>query len=171
LAAGKNYVGQILAEEFGFTFYDGDLDLPPEMRRAVRNQVPFTEEMRDRYYAQLIERIGRLRLTNPLLAFGQATFKERHRRRIARAFPDVVFLLVEATEEVRMSRLKAGNTAVTVEYARRIASYFEPPQHDYRVIENNGGRREVVAQLARLLSGFEALGPADDDLLDFTEGF
>ena len=32
-AAGKNYVGQVLAEEFGYTFYDGDLDCRRGRRR------------------------------------------------------------------------------------------------------------------------------------------
>lgn len=152
-AAGKNYVGQVLAEEFGFVFYDGDLDLTPEMRAAVRDQVPFTDDMRDRYYTSLVKRIAELRRTIPDLAFGQATFKERHRRLIAASFPDVIFVLVQANEAVRMARLRAGNSAVTEEYARLIGSYFDPPQHDHVVIENNGRREAVVRQLGHLLSG------------------
>jgi gluconate kinase len=155
-AAGKNYVGQALAEEFGYTFYDGDLDLTPEMRDAVREERPFTDAMRDRFYAALIERIAELRRDHPNLAFCQATFKERHRRLIAAAFPDVIFALVEAEEDVRMGRLARGGNPVTVEYARRIAAFFEPPQHPHYVIRNNGERWEVVWQLAALLA---ALSP------------
>jgi gluconate kinase len=155
-AAGKNYVGQVLAEEFGYTFYDGDLDLTPEMRQALREERPFTDEMRDRFYAALIERLARLRRDHPNLAFCQATFKERHRRLIAAAFPDVVFALVEAEEDVRMARLARGGTPVTVEYARRITAFFEPPQHPHYVIRNNGEREDVVWQLAALLA---ALSP------------
>jgi gluconate kinase len=151
-AAGKNYVGQVLADEFGFEFYDGDRDLTPELRDAVRHQQPFTEAMRDRFYARLVERIAELRLIYADLAFCQATFKERHRQQIAAAFPDVVFVLVQAEEVVRMARLREGSTAVTVEYARQIASFFEPPRHEHRVIDNNGGREEVVRQLADLLA-------------------
>lgn len=151
-AAGKNYVGQVLAEEFGYTFYDGDLDLTPELKEAVRIQQPFTDDMRDRFYDHLIGRIADLRNVYVNLAFGQATFKERHRQAIAAAFPDVVFLLVEAAEDIRMARLREGNSAVTVDYARRIASFFEPPEHDHCVIENNAGRGEVVDQLTQLIA-------------------
>lgn len=158
-AAGKNFVGQVLAEDFGFEFYDGDLDLTPELREAVRNQQPFTEAMRDRFYDRLVERIAALRLAYPDLAFGQATFKERHRRQILAAYPDVMFVLVRAEESVRMARLRLGSTAVTEEYARRIASFFEPPQHAHAVIDNNGSRAEVVRQLARLLAA--AAEPSD----------
>jgi gluconate kinase len=152
-AAGKNYVGEVLAEEFGFTFYDGDHDLTPEMRQAVREQRSFTDPMRDRFYAALIARLAELRREHPFLAFGQATFKERHRRLIADAFPDVVFMLVEADEAVRMGRLAAGDNPVTPEYARRIAAFFEPPEHPHFVVHNNHGRQEVVRQLAALLDG------------------
>lgn len=153
-AAGKNYVGQVLAEEFGFAFYDGDLDLTSDLREAVRDQRPFTDEMRDQFYAALIDRIGKLRRGYSDLAFGQATFKERHRRQIAASFPDVVFMWVQASEEVRMKRLRQGNATVTEDYARRIASFFELPTHDYVILENNGSRDEVVRQLSRILAGW-----------------
>lgn len=149
-AAGKNYVGEVLAAEFGYTFYDGDLDLTPEMRDAVRDQRPFTDAMRDRFYSLLVSRIAELRCDHDDLAFCQATFKERHRRQIAEAFPDTVFVLVTADDEVRAARLSRGNP-VTIEYARQIAAFFEPPGHAHFVITNNGGRGEVVRQLANLL--------------------
>ena len=160
-AAGQYYVGQVLAEEFGHTFYDGDRDLTPELRAAVRDQRPCTDPRRDRFYAILIERIAALRrgdacrpITN--LAFGQATFKERHRAQIAAAFPDVIFVLVEADEAVRLARLAGGDNPVTVDYARHIAAYFGPPaqllpRYPHFVIRNEGDRAAVVAQLAALL--------------------
>jgi gluconate kinase len=151
-AAGKNYVGRVLAETFGYTFYDGDLDLTPEMRDAVREERPFTEAMRDRFYDALIERIAALRAEHLALAFGQATFKERHRLRIAAAFPDAIFVLVAADEETRMARLSRGGNPVTVDYARQIAGFFEPPNHAHHIIVNEGGREEVVRQLAGLLA-------------------
>ncbi|MCL4802981.1 MAG: hypothetical protein KJ046_01625 [Anaerolineae bacterium] len=157
-AAGKNYVGRVLAEEFGYTFYDGDLDLTPEMRDAVREERPFTAGMRDRYYAILIDRIAELRAGFPDLAFGQATFKEHHRQLVQSAFPDVVFVLVEASAVVRAERLSRGGNPVTVEYARRIDGLFERPRHPHFIITNNDGREEIVRQLAGLLAW---LSPAD----------
>ena len=154
-AAGKNYVGEVLAEAFGYTFYDGDLDLTDELRDAVREGRPFTDPMRDRFYAALVERIAALRRDHADLAFCQATFKERHRAQMAAAFPDVVFVLVEADEAARLARLAHGGNPVTVEYAQRIAAFFEPPQHPHFVIRNDGGREEVVAQLRSLLALLE----------------
>lgn len=151
-AAGKNYAGRVMAEEFGYTFYDGDLDLTLEMRDAMREERPFTAAMRDRFYTLLIERIAGLRTEHSRLAFCQATFKEHHRDMIARAFPDVVFVLVEATPETRASRLARGGNPVTIDYAQRIGTLFEPPRHPHFIITNDDGREEVVRQLAALLN-------------------
>ncbi len=151
-AAGKNYVGEVLAEAFGYTFYDGDLDLTDELRDAVRDGRPFTDPMRDRFYAALVARIAELRRDHDNLAFCQATFKERHRAQMAAAFPDVVFVLVAASDAVRLARLARGSNPVTVEYAQRIAAFFEPAQHPHFVIRNEGGRAEVVEQLRALLA-------------------
>ena len=150
----------MLAEEFGYTFYDGDLDMTDELRHAVRDGRPFTDPMRDRFYAALVARIAALRRDHADLAFCQATFKERHRALVAEAFPDVVFVLVEASEAVRLTRLARGGNPVTVDYARQIATFFEPPRHAHFVIRNEGGRAEVVAQLARLLADLAVAGYA-----------
>lgn len=159
-AAGKNYAGRVLAEAFGYTFYDGDQDLTQEMRDAVRDERPFTDDMRDRFYAVLIDRIAALRADHPNLAFCQATFKERHRLQMIDAFPDVVFVLVEAEPDVRLSRLARGGNPVTVDYARRIDGFFERPRHPHFVITNNDGREDVVRQLAALL---DWLAPPNQD--------
>lgn len=155
-AAGKNYAGRVLAEDFGYTFYDGDLDLTPEMRDAVRDQRPFTDDMRDRFYDALTGRIAELRADHAKLAFGQATFKERHRQLMMDTFSDVVFVLVEAGPEVRAARLTVGGNPVTVEYARRIDGFFERPRHPHFVITNDGDRQDVTGQLAALLDWFTA---------------
>lgn len=153
-AAGKNFAGRVLEEEFGYTFYDGDNDLTKEMRDAVRDGRPFTDPMRDRYYALLVDRIAELRNRHPRLAFGQATFKEKHRELMWARFPDVVFVQVEATPEVRMGRLARGGNPVTVDYARRIDGLFEQPSQPHFVITNNDGREDIARQLAALLDWF-----------------
>lgn len=159
-AAGKNYVGQVLADEFGYTFYDGDRDLTDEIRDAVRDERPFTDAMRDRFYTLLIDRIAALRAGGADLAFCQATFKERHRALVATTFPDVVFVLVEAEEAVRLARLARGGNPVTVDYAQQIAAFFESPGHAHFIIRNEGSREEVVEQLRRLLADLAVAGYA-----------
>lgn len=153
-AAGKNFAGRVMAEEFGYTFYDGDNDLTQEMRDAVRDERPFTDPMRDRFYTLLADRIAVLRAHTPRLAFCQATFKEQHRELMLARFPDVVFVLVEAAPATRMSRLARGGNPVTVDYAQRINYLFESPTHPHFVITNDNGREDIVRQLAALLAWF-----------------
>lgn len=159
-AAGKNYVGGVLQESFGFTFYDGDIDLTEELREAVRAEQPFTDAMRDRFYAVVIRRMGELRGAIPFLAFGQATFKERHRRQILAAYPEVIFVLVTADFGVRMARLQDGMNPVTADYAQRIDAFFEPPGHPTYTIDNSGTRADVAAQCLALLSELARTGRA-----------
>lgn len=151
-AAGKNYVGEILAEDFGFHFHDADHDLTAEMREAIRLGRPFTEAMRDRFYELVIERIEELTAAYPNVAVAQATFKEKHRNRILERFPEAVMVLVEADEAVRIERLQRGNNLITADYARQIARHYEPPTCDCEVLVNNGGRAAVVEQLTALLN-------------------
>jgi gluconate kinase len=157
-AAGKNYVGEVLQESFGFTFYDGDLDLTDELREAVRTQQPFTDAMRDRFYAVVLRRIGELQADIPFLAFGQATFKERHRQQILAAYPEVVFVWVTADFSLRMDRLQDGLNPVTADYAQRIDAFFEPPGHPTYIIDNSGTRADVAAQCLALLSELARTG-------------
>jgi gluconate kinase len=150
-AAGKNYVGEVLAEEFGFHFHDADCDLTAEMHEAIRLGQSFTEAMRDRFYDVVIERIEELTVTHENVAVAQATFKEKHRNRILERFPQALMVLVEADEAVRIERLQRGNNLITADYARQIAKHYEPPTCDCVVLENNDGREAVVKRLADLL--------------------
>jgi gluconate kinase len=165
-AAGKNYVGEVLAEEFGFYFHDADWDLTADMREAIRLRQPFTEEMRDRFYDVVIDRLEELTAAHENVAVAQATFKEKHRQRILQHFPGAIMVLVEADEEVRLERLRKGNNLITVEYARQIAGFYEQPEHSVVAIQNDDGREAVVGQLAWLLktrTGLPASAPASAD--------
>lgn len=159
-AAGKNFVGHVLQDSFGFTFYDGDWDLTDELREAVRTKQPFTDDMRDRYYAIIVRRLVELREGNRFLVFGQATFKERHRRQILAAHPDTIFVLVTAESSLRMARLQQGNNPVTADYARKIDQFFEPPQHPAYTIHNSGTRSDVAQLCLDLLSELARTGKA-----------
>src|SRR5688572_15751898 len=121
--AGKSYVGHILQDSFGFTFHDADHDLPDDVRHALANKLPVTDDMRDRFFARVIASTARLRAMletpsdespqdsdSPLpegeglgvrvrpcerLVIAQAFMKERHRRLILDHFPDAQFVLIE----------------------------------------------------------------------------
>ena len=45
--AGKTYCGRLIAEELGYFSYDLDVDCTPQMRAAIAEGRPFTDQMRD----------------------------------------------------------------------------------------------------------------------------
>ena len=151
-AAGKNYVGKILSEEFGFLFYDADVDLTEGMKESIQRNEIFTKEDRDKYYNIIIGQIKKIRTRFRNIAIMQSTFKEEHRQIILTNFPDIKFVLVRANDEIRNIRLKEGNNLIDVNYSNKISRFFEEPKHRHHVIDNNNGRENVVKQLRKIIS-------------------
>ncbi len=44
--AGKTFIGRLLEKEFGYHFYDGDVDLTEEMKTALHSMQPINDAMR-----------------------------------------------------------------------------------------------------------------------------
>ena len=153
--AGKSYVGRVCAEEFGFDHYDGDRDLTPEMRRALREQRAFTPEMRAQFTDVLSHGIrerrlelGQSRPPVPGLAVTQGLFKNRERDRLQREFPEARLVWVRAPEAQLEARLRARSGHIASrDYARLVNSGFEPPAAGSPVLDNDGDRARVVEQL------------------------
>jgi len=157
--AGKSFVGRICAEEFGFEQYDGDRDLTPEMRDALREQRLFTPEMRAEFTTVLSRSIGqrwseyaRSQAPVPGLAVCQGLFKIRDRAQLRRAHPDARMIWVRASEALIATRLqkRTGHVASSA-YARMINSGFEPPAVDSDILDNDGDRARIIEQLRAYL--------------------
>ena len=112
--AGKNFVGQLLEERFGYRFLDADRWLPEGMVRGLQQGRAFTPAERDHYYGTVIAgRIDALleeaesQGATLRVAVGQATFKARHRTMIQSRRPHAVELWhVTASEPVRRARVR-----------------------------------------------------------------
>lgn len=156
-AAGKNYVGRILADDYGFYFHDADDDLPPDMLHAIRNKQIATEAMRDAHLQNIIVRIRQLQVTYKDVAVAGALFKERHRRALTAAFPDALLIWVRAEPELMIARLRVRQNHLADEvYARKIFAQFEPPQPGSLAIDNNQGPdiiRQQIEQLPAFVTG------------------
>ena len=156
LGVGKNFVGKIFADEFGFTFYDADQDLTATMKEAIASHREFTEQMRDEYFEIVIGKIAELKKTHKRLAIAQALFKNRHRQRILLHFPEIQFVWVQADEQLTRKRLKARNYhPAGKSYGDLVNKLFEIPNIPYGVLINNMRKEEVAEQIARLLAKHE----------------
>jgi gluconokinase len=153
--AGKSFVGRVCAEELGFELHEGDRDLTPRMLAALREQRVFTQEMR-REFTEMLSRGIRERWLElaqdggprPGLAVCQGLFKARDRARLQLDFPNARLVWVRAPEALIETRLqqRTGHVASNA-YARLVNRGFEPPAPDTDVLDNDGDRARVVAQL------------------------
>lgn len=151
--AGKTYAARVIAHEFGLTFHDGDDDLPQSMVEAIAASRPITDDQRDEFFAALIAHVGRLRAGGKSLIVAQTFIKEKYRRQLRDAFPEALFVLVEAPDDVRERRLahRADGTHLEPGYARRMATLFEAPGIPYDTLTNESdGSAHLIAQARSL---------------------
>lgn len=150
--AGKSYVGHLFQDAFGFTFHDADHELPDDMRHALANKLPVTDDMRDRFFKRVIETTRGLDATSERLVIAQAFMKERHRKLILEHFPHAHFILIESDFELIETRFhQRKDYLIDLEDALRIARLFEPPTIPHHVLRNDNGRESIIRQGCALL--------------------
>ena len=157
IGAGKSYLGQRLARDFGLTFYEGDHDITPAMRTAIATRAPFTPAMRLEFADLIAHRIATLAAGPPSFCIAQALFKNIERHHIRSHFPNLTFVWVRASSEVIADRLRhrPGHVA-DLAYAEFANPYFEPPDFPHCVIENDGDDASLRRQLTALISTISA---------------
>lgn len=152
--AGKTYVGQILARERNYFFFDGDNVLTDAMKKAIATQTPFTDEIRDEFFTLLIAQINELVQEHKNLVVAQTFIKEKYREKVLQAFPQVQFILVQATDAIREKRLvERTDYPLDIEYSKTMVKNFEKPRIDHVIIENNEeGEAIIRKQIQKILS-------------------
>lgn len=150
--AGKTFVGRILKQSFGFYLYDGDLSLPKEMKLAITEKVPVTDEMRDLFFKKLIKQIKNLKY--PKIVITQTFIKEKHRQLFLKEVQRAKFILVQTSTDIREDRLsKRSDYPLDLEYARRMSLNFDTPKINYKIIDNNiSGEESIRKQLQQYFS-------------------
>ena len=150
--AGKNYVGEILASHFDYYFWDGDIALSEEMKGAIANKKPFTQNMRNDLTSIIIDETKKMVKNYKNVVVAQALFKEKNRKQLANAFPQALFLFIQASREQINSRLQQRNNAVDSAYAQKIQIEFEEPLLPHKMILNNTHQEAVLQQLKIILT-------------------
>jgi len=130
--AGKNFIGEALARQNNFYFYDGDDLLTPPMKKQLHQNKIFTQPMRDEFVAQLILKLNNLLKTHTKIIIAQGLYKKSNRQQLKTAFPEAHFIEVKANDKNIEQRLRQKNLH---HYAQLIKNEFE--SGDDKVIENN----------------------------------
>ncbi len=151
--SGKNFVAEILEQDFGFEFFDADSILPQAMRDCIAQKKMFTQAMRDKFTTDIKNKITTLQSTgaNENLVVTQALYKEKNRLEIQDAFPAAKFIHVQADVETIQTRLHKSHREVDPDYAKKISVNFESPQLTHITLINNTNKADVVKQLDELL--------------------
>jgi len=170
---GKSLAGSLLEEHFGFLWYDADVDVSPEMEECIKSGVPFSQEIRDKYFEKVVRRthdfLSRAKEKgNNHVVLTQALIKRKNRDQFRDNFPNAEFLWIVTRDEIangrieiRQQELLRANTGDTFEshvrvgvpLATRIRQQFDNPESEenYTLIVNDGNISDLLAQLKRIL--------------------
>jgi gluconokinase len=150
--AGKTYCGNLISARLGYHCYDLDADCTPGMRQAIAEGAPFTDEMRDEFFAIVSQRIGELKALYPKLLVMQAAYKERHRDLVEAQHPGLRLVWVDAPDELIARRLHARGDAVSAQYATRIRANFQTPTSGPRLVNDVADAEQVLARFLELFA-------------------
>jgi gluconate kinase len=145
--SGKNFIGDILAQDYGFYFWDADSALTPEMKQAIHHHQPFTDIMRDELTQSIIKEASQLKNHYPHLVISQALYKEKNRQQLLSAFNQAKFIYVTTDKKIMEQRIGARQNEVSQEYAKIISQYFEEPKTPAFIIYNNSDVSNIKKQL------------------------
>jgi gluconate kinase len=157
--SGKSYIGQILAEEFGFYHYEADIDLTPEIKETILQHEPISEAMREAYFGAVCEKIRMLKQIHKNLVVTQTFTKEKNRKRILCRFNETIFIWVKTNPSIIEKRILERTGHIVKEfYAAFISARFDPPQIPHLVLHNNNGREEIRIQLRSIFNNLQQYG-------------
>ena len=152
-ASGKTYVAQVLEKYFGFYHQDADQWLSEEMKRYIHEKKLFTLEMLEDFTSNIITKIEKIKEDYPNIVISQALYRQKNREEIKKHFlgQDLMFIQVDAGDEVIYQRLINRGDWVFPEYASSMRQFFEP-MADVKIIKNNQhGDEDILAQLTSIL--------------------
>jgi gluconate kinase len=148
--AGKTFCGTLLAERLGYYCYDLDVDCTPAMRQAIVERRPFTDAMRDEFFAIVCERVRELQAKYSKIIVMQAAYKQRHRDLVTGQFPALEMIWIDAPDALICERLEARGDAVNADYATTIRSNFEAPSVGRRLVNDVVDPNEIWARFQAL---------------------
>lgn len=152
--SGKTFVGNVLKKYFNFYHHDGDIDLPDNMKRAIRTQTVITDSLRDIFFQKIIKSTKRLKRKYENIVVTQTFIKEKYRQLFLCEFPEARFILTQTNFASREARLrKRKDSLLDSEYVRKMCRNFDIPQIDYSVINNDiDGDKSIQKQLRLILN-------------------
>lgn len=151
--AGKTVVGQRLARELDWRFYDADDFHPPGNIEKMRNAIPLEDDDRQSWLKNLRELLERCLSAGEEAVLACSALKEKYRRYL-RVSPDVklVYLRGEYALIARRLEQRRGHFMSPVLLRSQFTDLEEPrPAENAIVIELGPSPSELVQELRRKL--------------------
>jgi gluconokinase len=151
--SGKSYLANLIAKRYGYFNYEGDDDLTPSMKEAIRLGNSFSDQMRLEFFQVIAARILELSKVYPKIVVSQGLYRNIHRKYLLDSIPNLKLVWVRANDDVVLKRIRSrGVAGIGEDYVRVIRANFEEP--DFCVIEIDNSSDGV-----------------GDDRLEFLEGW
>jgi gluconokinase len=147
---GKSFVGDILEEILGWHVYHADKDITEEMKAALSENRPFTNDMRDRYFSIVAENILARKEIYRNIVVTQGVYKKKHRDILVSNVPDLELVHIQSTNALIQERLLNRKDGISLASAAALTNDFEEPDESIKTIINNGTKTDVARQLSAL---------------------
>lgn len=151
-ASGKTYVGKVINKYFDFYHEDADQWLSGDMKQYVSEKKVFTLGMLENLTSNIIANIERLNEKYDNIVISQALYREKNRETIQKYFSsqELMFINVEASDEVIHQRLVQRGDWIMPGYASSMRKFFQPMEGSLTINNNQFGEESIIKQLKRI---------------------
>ena len=151
-ASGKTYIGKILNKYFDFYHEDADLWLSTDMKEYISKKKNFTLNMLEGFTSNIITNIEKLKGKHSNVIISQALYRKKNRDMIQEHFAskDLMFLQVEASDEMIHQRLVKRGDWVLPGYAASMRQFFQPMENVDIINNNQFGEDSIIEQLLNI---------------------
>lgn len=146
--AGKSYVGDIIGENSTNCYiYHADEDITDDMVFALQNKQPFTDPIRQTFFALIAEKILDLSQRYDQVIITQGAYKQKHRDYITSRIPGTEMIWIDASKDIIHDRLSHRANGISIESAEALVKDFEPPPPGTKSISNTKDANYIIEQL------------------------
>jgi shikimate kinase len=155
-ASGKTYVGKIINKYFNFYHEDADQWLSSDMKQYVSEKKVFTLGMLEDFTSNIIANIERLSSKYDNIVISQALYREKNRKTIQKHFVSqgLMFVHVEASDEVIYQRLVKRGDWIMPGYASSMRKFFQPMEDAITINNDKSGEDHIINQLKNILKPY-----------------